>query len=204
MPRLRRPPAALAVAGAALFLSAGGAAWATDGPGHDQTASVTKAKPHTNRGPRGPRGRRGPQGPQGLPGSAGAVGAGGAPGAQGAAGPSDGYIARVATATSLPAGTATAVVQLTLPAGGAYIVTAATELGGASTAGGFVNCTLLAGASPIGAGSTDLPTLAAFAATITLTGATSGGTISLSCKPDNAALARNSVITAIKVGTLHA
>jgi hypothetical protein len=200
MPRLRRPPVALAVAGAALFLSAGGAAWATDGPGRYQTASVKKAKPHTNRGPRGPRGPRGgqgPQGPQGLPGSA------GAPGAQGAAGPSDGYIARVATATSLPAGTATAVVQLTLPAGGAYIVTAATELGGVSTAGGFVNCTLLEGASPIGAGSTDLPTQAAFAATITLTGATSGGTISLSCNADNAAQARNNVITAIKVGTLH-
>jgi len=194
MPRLRRPPVALAVAGAALFLSAGGAAWATDGSAHGQTASVKKAKQPTNRGPRG---RRGPQGPQGLPGSP------GAPGAQGAAGPSDGYIARVATATSLPAGTATAVVQLVLPAGGEYIVTAATELGGVSTAGGFVNCALLEGTSPIGGGSTELPTQAAFAATITLTGATSGGTISLSCNSDNAAQARNNVITAIKVGTLH-
>ena len=117
MPRFRRSPAALAAAGAALFLSAGAAAWAaTDGPGHDQTASAKKAKPHTNRGPRGRRGPQGPQGPQGLPGSA------GAPGAQGATGPSDGYIARVAAPTSLPAGTATAVVQLALPAGGAYIV----------------------------------------------------------------------------------
>jgi hypothetical protein len=134
MPRFRRPPAALAVAGAALFLSAGGAAWASaDAPGNARTASVKQARPHTHRGPRGRRGRPGPRGPQGLPGSP------GAPGAQGAAGPSDGYIARVATSTSLPASTATAVVQLTLPAGGAYIVTAATELGGASTAGGLVN-----------------------------------------------------------------
>jgi len=109
----------------------------------------------------------------------------------------------VATATSLPAGTATAVVQLALPAGGAYIVTAATELGSTGTSGGFVNCTLLEGASSIGAGSTELPTQAAFAATITLTGATTGGTISLSCNPDNAAQARNNVITAIKVSTLH-
>lgn len=195
MPRLRRSPAALAVAGAALFLSAAGAAWAaTDGPGHDQTASVSKAKPHTHRGPRG---RRGPQGPQGLPGSA------GTPGAPGAAGPSDGYIARVATATSLPPGTATAVVQLTLPTGGAYVITAATELGGAGTSGGLVDCTLLEGTNPIGGGSADLPTQAAFAATITLTGASSGGTISLSCVPDNAAQARNNVVTAIKVGTLH-
>ncbi len=198
MPKFRRPPAALAVACAALFLSVGGAAWAsTGGARHDQAASAKKAKPHTHRGPRGPRGPRGSRGPQGLPGAAGVSGA------QGAAGPSDGYVARLATATALPAGTATAVVQLTLPAGGAYIITAATELGGTSTAGGFVNCTLLEGASPIGGGSTELPTQAAFAATITLTGATSGGTVSLSCNPDNAAQARNNVITAIKVGTLH-
>ena len=198
MLKIRRPQAALAVAGAALFLSAGGAAWAsTDGSGHDRAASVKKAKPSTHRGPRGPRGRRGPQGSAGLPGAA------GAPGAQGAAGPSDGYIARVATATSLPAGTPTAVVALTLPAGGAYIVTAATELGGTSTAGGLVDCTLFEGANPIGGGSAELPTQAAFAATITLTGATSGGTISLSCNPDNASQARNNVITAIKVGTMH-
>ena len=198
MLKFRRPPAVLAVAGAALFLSAGGAAWAsTDGSGHDRTASVKKARPSTHRGPRGPRGWRGPQGSPGLPGAA------GAPGAQGAADSSDGYIARVATATALPAGTATAVVQLTLPAGASYIVTAATELGGTSTAGGFVDCTLFEGTSPIGGGSTELPTQAAFAATITLTGATSGGTISLSCNPDNASQARNNVITAIKVGTLH-
>jgi hypothetical protein len=38
---------------------------------------------------------------------------------------------------------------------------------------------------------------------VTLTDATTGGVVKLTCNPDNAAIARNTVLTAIQVGTLH-
>ena len=82
-------------------------------------------------------------------------------------------------------------------------MTAATELGNKSGAPNPVNCTLLENSNPIGGGSAELPAENVFSATVTLTGATTGGNIKLSCNPDADVKARNSVITAIKVGTLH-
>ncbi len=105
-------------------------------------------------------------------------------------------------ATGLPAGADTVVAQLSLPPASSYIVTAATELG-SNGAGGVVSCTLLENFNPIGGGSASLPALTRFTQTVTLTAATTGGTIKLSCNPDSAGQARNSVITAIKVGALH-
>jgi hypothetical protein len=124
-------------------------------------------------------------------------------GPQGPAGPSDGFIKRAQAATTLAAATDTTVVQLSLTPDQSYIVTAATELGNTSGVSNLVSCQLLENFNPIGAGSAALPTLSVFAQTVTLTGATTGGNIKLSCNPDSAASARNSVITAIKVGTLH-
>ena len=145
----------------------------------------------------------GSQGRPGARGTGGSAGARGGPGPAGAAGPSDGYIRRVPAPTTVAAGVDTPLVQLTLPINSAYIVTAATELGNTSLTAGFATCTLLEGSNPIGAGSAEFSAQNVFAHMITLTGATSGGVVTLSCNPENAAQGRNNVITAIRVGTLH-
>ncbi len=152
-----------------------------------QLRDVSKKARTALKGRTGPRGLQGPQGAQGS---------------QGPIGPSKGFIARQAAATPTPAGTDTVVVQLFLPPGRNYIVTAATELGNTSGAANLVNCTLVQNDSPFGAGSTNLPASNVFAQTITLTGATTGGNIKLSCNPGAGAQGRNRVITAIEVGAL--
>ncbi len=194
MSKFRRPSPALIVAFIALFIAIGGGAWAASGSPHKRSAPRAKASSGTSRGRRGPRGPRGPRGLRGARGPA---------GAQGAAGPSDGFVTRVPDVTSLLAGQDTVVVQLSLTPDSSYIVTAATELGTAGGTAGLVSCTLLENDNPIGAGSGSLPDQNVFAQTITLTGATTGGNIKLSCNPDSDAAARNSVITAIRVGTLQ-
>ena len=98
------------------------------------------------------------------------------------------------------------VVQLNVPSGGSYIVTGSVELGNGGTSENPLSCTLLQNANPLTSGSADLPGEAIFAATIALTGAATsdnGGSLSLSCNPSSAALARNAVITAVQVATLH-
>jgi hypothetical protein len=147
----------------------------------------------------GQQGARGAVGPRG---SSGAAGGSGAQGPAGVAGPSDGYLARQSGTTTLPQEKATAIVQLTLPPSTGYIVTGAAELGNNAATAGFVDCTLSDGAST-SSGSTLLPGQAAFVQTLTLTGTTDGGVITLSCNPDNAGQARNGVITAVRVGVLH-
>ena len=124
-------------------------------------------------------------------------------GPRGPVGPSDGNVVHAALET-LPAGADTVDAQFVVPANGSYIVTASTELGNASTTAGFVGCTLLAASNPLGQGTASLPDEAVFADTMTLTGATTtGGVLRLSCNSDNPGRARNTVITAIRVGTLH-
>ena len=127
----------------------------------------------------------------------------GARGPRGPRGPSDGFVKSQPAATGLTAGADTTVVQLSLTPGRKYIVTAATELGNNSGVGNLVSCTLLENSNPIGGGSADLPALNVFAQTVTLTAATTGGNIKLSCNPDGGGQARNSVITAIRVSALH-
>jgi hypothetical protein len=206
MPKLTRPSPALVVATLALFVAGGGGAWAASGPLSGARAGGAKSGAPTKKGPRGPRGFRGLRGKQGLRGIQGLAGAQGAAGAQGgvgATGPSDGYVTRVPSAKPLPLGVDTPLVQLTLPTGGAYIVTAATELGNTSGSSGFASCALLEGGTAIGGGSASIPALNVFYGTVTLAGATTGGVISLTCNPSVAGQGRNNVITAIKVGTLH-
>ena len=142
------------------------------------------------------------QGRQGARRVSGRSRASGSRGPAGAAGPSDGFVAREAGTTALLAGKATAVVQLSLPPSTGYIVTGAAELGNNAATAGFVDCTLSDGAST-SSGSAFLTNQAAFLQTLTLTGSTSGGVITLSCTPDNAGQARNGVITAVRVGALH-
>ena len=118
-------------------------------------------------------------------------GAAGAAGAAGAIGPSDGFVKQPAGGDPLPAGADTVVAQLSLTPASNYIVTAATELG--NNSGGstdLVSCMLLENFNPIGGGSAFLPAMAVFAQTVTLTAATTGGTIKLSCNPGSAGQAR--------------
>jgi hypothetical protein len=146
--------------------------------------------------------QQGRQGAKGLSGLKGTQGPSGSQGPAGAAGPSDGFVAREAGTTALLAEKATAIVQLSLPPSTGYIVTGAAELGNNAATEGFVDCTLSDGAST-SSGSAFLAAKAAFLQTLTLTGSTSGGVITLSCTPDNAGQARNGVITAVRVGALH-
>ena len=87
-------------------------------------------------------------------------------------------------------------------------MTAAAALAG--NAGSDLNlasCTLLQNSNPVTSGSASLqPGVAAFDETMTLTAAVStsdGSNVSLSCNPDGLGFARNVVITAVRVGTLH-
>ena len=189
MRRRLTPSPATVIATLALLLAAGGGAWAASA--HHAAHRARAHAASSNRGPRGPRGFRGPRGRTGS---------------QGPAGPSDGYVVRAAQSQALIPGTDTTVASLTVPSGGTYIVTASTELGNQTSTENLLSCTLLQNFNPLDSGSADLPAEAVFAATISLTGAATadnGGTIKVSCNPTTGASARNTVITAVKVGTLH-
>lgn len=184
------PSPATVIATVALLFAAGGGAWAAGGL-HSAHPAKAHAASTSNRGPRGPRGFRGPRGRTGS---------------QGPAGPSDGYVVKVPQSQALAPGTDTTVASLQVPSGGTYIVTASTELGNQTQNENLLSCTLLQNFNPLDSGSADLPAETVFAATISLTGAATadnGGTIKVSCNPTLGASARNTVITAVKVGTLH-
>jgi len=202
---------ALVVAILALVVAAGGGAWAAGGvPAPSERSAQPGAEPTANaaalraRGPRGRRGPRGPRGFRGLRGRTGATGATGRQGLQGPAGPSDGFVKRAPAAVSLATGVDTTVAQLSLTPERSYIVTASTQIGNASGIANLVNCTLLENFNPIGSGTAEhLATTNVYFGTIALTGATAGGTIRLSCNADHGAQARNTVITAVRVGSLQ-
>jgi hypothetical protein len=194
MRKFRRPSPGLIVAFIALFIAAGGGSWAAASGSSKPSTRTAKSASTGPRGPRGFRGFTGPRGPRGPTGLT---------GAQGPAGPSDGFVKRQPAVAGLTSGTDTTVAQLSLTPDRSYIVTAATELGNVSGVSNLVGCTLLENFNPIAGGSASLNGSNAFQQTITLTAATTGGNIKLSCNPDAAASARNSVITAIRVGTLH-
>ena len=183
MPKLSRPSPALVVATIALFIAAGGGAWAaTKSPSSAVYARATNPKASiASRGPRGPRG---------------------------ATGPSDGFVISVPQQQPLSAGNDTRIAQLRLTIRGSYIVTAAAALAGnAGSELNLASCTLLQNSNPVTSGSASLqPGVAAFDETMTLTAAVStsdGSNVSLSCNPDGLGFARNVVITAVRVGTLH-
>ncbi|MGI8411579.1 MAG: hypothetical protein ACR2QA_03605 [Solirubrobacteraceae bacterium] len=114
---------------------------------------------------------------------------------------SQGFASNQRDQLALPGGTDTTVARLSLPVDGNYIVTAETVLG-SNGAGGLVNCDLLENNNPIASGNGSLTAMAAFSQTITLTAASSGGSIALSCNPDKGAQAKARVITAVRVRTL--
>jgi len=108
------------------------------------------------------------------------------------------FVARDAGQTSIGTGPDDTVVQtLSLPPG-KYVVTAKVELGNNAASANSVSCKLLELFNPIDTGTEDLTPLATFSRTMTLTAASTGGSIKLACTGDKPAQARNRVITAIR------
>lgn len=116
---------------------------------------------------------------------------------------SEGYVVNNAGQTALTGATDNTVASLSLPAGGAYVVTAAVALGNNGAVQNLVSCTLRDDGTAVSTGSADLAQLPVFSQTITLTGTSDGGVLTLICQPDVGAQARSRVITAIRVGSLH-
>ena len=140
----------------------------------------------------GPQGPQGPQGPKGDKGD------------KGDTGPSDGFASTELGNTSIGTGPDDTIVAQLSPGNGNYIVTATVELGNNAGSANSVSCKLLQGFQIIGAGTEDLTPLATYSRTMTLTGAATGGALKVACQATNPAQARNRVMTAVQVGTLHA
>lgn len=115
---------------------------------------------------------------------------------------SEGYVTNQTGTVPVPAATSTTVATLDLPTGGQYLVTAGATLGNDAATANLAHCELRDDGTKITAGNDALPPAAVFAATITLTGASDGGTVTLACDLDNAGQARDRVITATRVGSL--
>jgi hypothetical protein len=116
---------------------------------------------------------------------------------------SEGFVVNTPGATPLPALAINTVQTLNLPTGGTYVVTAAASLGNNAATANLANCELRDDGVKVTAGNGALPALAVFGETITLTGTSDGGTVTLVCQLDSAGQARDRVITAVRVGTLQ-
>jgi hypothetical protein len=140
----------------AVFLAAGGAAWAAAGTSSTIHACAKKhggalrLATHCRRSESavswskvGPTGRRGPAGPAGKTGAAGALGTSGARGATGATGPSDVYAAGTAFKGLTPS--VVSYGQLSLPAGSYLLQAKATFF--AKAAGESMSCFLVGATS---------------------------------------------------------
>jgi hypothetical protein len=209
----------LAVALVALCVVASGSALAASNSGHSgPTASAAKKhrKHHRKKKRRVSNGTNGSTGSNGSNGSTGAKGATGPQGLQGPqgpkgdkgdkgdTGPSDGFASTDLGNTSIGTGPDDTIVAQLSPGNGNYIVTATVELGNNAASANSVSCKLLQGFQIIGAGTEDLTPLATYSRTMTLTGAATGGALKVACQATNPAQARNRVMTAVQVGTLHA
>lgn len=109
------------------------------------------------------------------------------------------FVAKDAGATGIGTGPDDTIVEtLSLPVGSSYIVTAKAELGNNGASANTVSCKLLENNNPLDSGNEALAPLATFQHTITLTSASSGGSIKLACSGEKGAQARNRVITAVR------
>ena len=115
---------------------------------------------------------------------------------------SEGYVSNRPDAVSLPSATDATVATLTLPAG-SFIVTASIALGGAGAGANYILCGLRDDGVVLttGSGFTDG---AVYRDTVTLTGASDGGAVTVVCNSDAGALARSRTITATRVASVQA
>jgi len=116
---------------------------------------------------------------------------------------SEGFETSTSGQIALTAETDTTVATLSLPAGGHYVLTAATALGNNAATTNLVSCELRDDGTVLATGFANLAPLAVFSQTITLTGASDGGSATLVCNPDKGAQAKSRVITAVRVGSLQ-
>jgi hypothetical protein len=116
---------------------------------------------------------------------------------------SEAYTVNRAATIALPASAATPVVSVTLPAGSRYVVSATASFGNSGAAQNLVACFLRDDGAETTRGDAALAPIPVYSQTVTLTGVSDGGVVSLACEPSTNAVARNRVITATKVGTVR-
>jgi hypothetical protein len=117
---------------------------------------------------------------------------------------SEGFEATTLQSLALAAGSGTVVQSLALPPGGHYVIVGSATLGNNAASANSVSCDLRDDGAPLAEGIESLDPLATFSETITLTGVSDGGQAEIACRPENAAMARSRVITAVRVGSLQA
>ena len=192
------------------YARSGGALRVIDGSVTQRKAGETSLNFNQTgpQGPAGPVGPQGPQGPQGLQGPQGTTGATGATGDTGATGPagangtSDAYIARSNGDDIMHLGAD--VVSVSVPAG-TYVINAKTSLANDDGDNQTAICTLSTGdrsdvrINGMDAGGSASTTIA-LQDSATFNAA---ATITLHCNGFNSIFAFRSVITAIKVNTIH-
>ena len=115
---------------------------------------------------------------------------------------SQGFVFNDPTAVPLAGNASTTVATLSLPNGANFVVTAAASLGNATNTLNLASCELRDDGVKVTAGNGTLPAQAVFGETITLTGTSNGGVVSLACQLDHIGQARDRVITAVRVASL--
>ena len=115
---------------------------------------------------------------------------------------SEGFVANRPDPISLPSSTVATVATLNLPPG-SFIVTAGTALGGAGIGDNHILCDLRDDGAVLTTGS-GFVNAAVYMETVTLTGASDGGAVTMTCNPDLGALARSRTITATRVASVQA
>ena len=113
---------------------------------------------------------------------------------------SQGFQTKATGEIDLPAATETNVATLSLPAGGHYLVIAETSLGKNATT--QVPCTLKDDGTVLQQGDVLVNGAADYTHTMTLSGFSDGGNVTLSCKAAAAAKAQNRAIDAVRVGSV--
>lgn len=115
---------------------------------------------------------------------------------------SQGFVFNDPSAVPLTANASTTVATLNLPQGANFVVTAAASLGNNTNNLSLASCELRDDGVKVTAGNGTLPAQAVFGETITLTGTSNGGVVSLACQLDHNGQARDRVITAVRVASL--
>lgn len=101
----------------------------------------------------------------------------------------------------LPPGADTVAIQTTLPTGN-FVFTVTGEFGSASPNDTSIGCTLLDGSNPAAQGRLLTTATGTIQETLSLTGVSDGGAVSLSCNPNPGGIARNLTLTAVKAGSI--
>jgi hypothetical protein len=118
---------------------------------------------------------------------------------------SQGFVYRRNDTIALPAGTPTEVAILALPQGGQFIVTAHVTVSADAATPEFVECSILDNGATNSRATTTLPDAGGtFNGSLALTGATGGGTVTVSCEADSDSTSSEQALTAIRVGAVFA